>query len=155
MKIKEIVTRSMVVATPATTIKEACKLMKDFDIGFLPVMINNTYVGVITDRDIIIRAIANNIKLSSPIKDYITNFISTVNIEADLIDALKIMSMEKVKRLMVEEDKKIVGLISLSDILDVRNDNEVLELISKIFSKEDISLSEIRIPEENLDNLEL
>ena len=58
MKVKEIMTKDMVVAYPDTTLEAASSMMRNYDIGFLPVEKDNDFVGVITDRDIVIRALA-------------------------------------------------------------------------------------------------
>ncbi len=157
MRIKEVMTKNMVVANPNTTIEEVSNIMKNYDIGFLPIEEDNDFIGVITDRDIVIRALANGKNSNEEIQDYITNYIISVTSDTSLEDALKIMASEKIKRLMVEEDNKIIGLVSLSDILSKQNDDEFLEYVIAIFEPiENVSITnEIDIPQAEVDEFEL
>lgn len=157
MKIKEVMTKDMVVANPNTTIEEASNMMKNYDIGFLPIMEEDDFTGVITDRDIVVRAIANGKDSNEKIENYITNYIISITSDSSLEDALQIMASERIKRLMVEEDNKIVGLVSLSDILNKQNDDNFLEYVIAIFEPVDevIITNEIDIPEAEVDEFEL
>lgn len=157
MRIKEVMTKDMVVANNDTTIEEASNMMKNYDIGFLPIVEDHDFIGVITDRDIIIRAIANGKKGTEKLEPYITNYIISVTSDASLEDTLKIMASERIKRVMVEENHKIIGLVSLSDILNKQNDDEFLEYVIAIFEPmENVSITnEIDIPQAEIDEFEL
>lgn len=157
MKIKEIMSKNLIVAYPETTLKEASNMMKNYDIGFLPIESNGDFIGVITDRDIVIRANANDKKMSEKIENYITNYIISVASDTDLESALEVMAQEKVKRLLVEEKEKIVGIVSLSDILNKYQDNNALEYVIAIFAPFDSVeiTNEIDIPQAEIDEFEL
>lgn len=157
MKIKEVMTKDMVVASKDTTIEEASNMMKNYDIGFLPIVEDHDFIGVITDRDIVVRAIANGKKSSEKLDQYITNYIISVTSDTSLEDTLKIMASERIKRLMVEENHKIIGLVSLSDILNKQNDDKFLEYVIAIFEPmENVSITnEIDIPQAEVDEFEL
>jgi predicted transcriptional regulator len=154
MKVKDIMSKSMVTANINNTLSEVSRMMKEYDIGFIPVENENDFIGVITDRDIVIRAIAKGISVDDKIDKYITHYISSISDDASIEEALELMSEEKVKRLLVEEKRKIFGILSLSDILSVQDDNFVIKAISNIFSpfgkpltENDISLIEAEIDE--------
>lgn len=157
MKVKEIMSKSMITANIDNSISEVSRMMKEYDIGFIPVKNANDFIGVITDRDIVIRAISKGIELSSEIEKYITNYIVTIESNADVDEALEVMSKEKIKRLMVVDKRDIVGIISLSDILSVQYDNYVLEYIANIFSPfgKPLTENEINLIEAEVDEFEL
>lgn len=124
---------NLVVASSKDTICQVSNLMKNNDIGFIPVADNNHIIGVVTDRDIIIRGISENLKPDNLIYDIITTHIFTINENSDLNSALKLMSDKQIKRLLVLNNKKIVGIISLSDIIKVSSDNNhIIKCMKKI-----------------------
>lgn len=157
MRIKEVMTKDMVVASPDTTIEEASNMMKNYDIGFLPVVEDHDFIGVITDRDIVIRAIANGKKGKEKIEQYITGYIISVTSNTSLEDTLKIMASERIKRVMIEENHKIIGMASLSDILNKQNDDNFLEYVIAIFEPaENVAITnEVDIPQAEVDEFEL
>lgn len=157
MKVKDIMSKSMVTAHTHNKISEVSRMMKEYDIGFIPIEDNNDFIGVITDRDIVIRAIAKGTNCDDTIDKYITNYIISISSDADIEEALELMSEEKIKRLLVEDKRKIVGILSLSDILSIQNDNYILEYISNIFSPfgKPLTENEINIIEAEIDEFEL
>ena len=157
MRIKEEMTKNMVVANPTTTIEEASNMMKNYDIGFLPIEEDHDFIGVLTDRDIVVRAIANGKKGNEKIEPYITNYIISITSDSSLEDALQIMASERIKRLMIEENNKIIGMVSLSDILNKQNDDKFLEYVIAIFEPIDsvVITNEIDIPQSEIDEFEL
>ena len=112
--------------------KDISKLMKKHNIGFIPIKDDNNYVGVITDRDICL-AISSIKSTSDPIKDYITNNIISIDVKSNIDDALDKMGKYKIKRLLVKEKDNIVGILSLSDILEFSNDDNLIYTFKTIF----------------------
>ena len=157
MKVKDIMSKSIITVNTGTAISEVSRNMKEYDIGFIPVEGDKGFVGVITDRDIVIRAISKGIDVKDPVEKYITNYIISINSNAKIDDAIKLMSEEQIKRLLVEEKGKMVGILSLSDILSAKKDIEVLEYIANIFSPFDrpIIKNEINLIEAEVDQFEL
>lgn len=157
MKVKDIMSKSMVTANITNSVSEVSRMMKEYDIGFIPVKSDDDFIGVITDRDIVIRAISKGIELNNEIEKYITNYIITIESDADIDEALELMSSEKIKRLLVEEKREIVGIISLSDILSIQYDNYVLEYIANIFSPfgKPLTENEINLVEAEIDEFDL
>lgn len=157
MNIKEIMTKSIIYADINNTIDEVANLMKTYDIGFIPIKDNGQFIGVITDRDIVIKAINNNDKLDQPIKEFITSNIISIDISKSLEDAVKLMSDYQIRRLMVKNKDKFVGIISLSDILSIKHDFDILKYISKIFMPNDkmIFQNDIDLPQAEIDEFEL
>ena len=99
MKINEIMSKNIIYASDDNTIEEVASLMKTYDIGFLPVKDKDNYIGVITDRDLIIRAISNDTLIKDKIK-------------CDINEALELMSEYQIRRLMIKHENKYVGILS-------------------------------------------
>lgn len=133
--VQDIMTKKIIYAKADDTISSVSKKMLEFDIGFLPVEKNKKIIGVITDRDIATKVYSNTKSLDVKIEDYINKNIIFCNKESKLEEALSIMSKNKVKRLIVLDNKLVVGIISLSDILNHFN-NELLliDTLKSIFT---------------------
>ena len=99
--------------------------MKKYDIGFIPIVDKNKLVGVITDRDIVINAISNNCSFNDLIDKYVVKNIISIEQNKSIDDALNLMALKKIKRLIVTDNNKISGILTLSDILG-KYDNEIL-----------------------------
>lgn len=120
MQAKDIMTSSLIVVDKNSDVFEIAKIMKEEDIGFLPVSDNKKIIGVITDRDIVVKVLANN---DTKIENYISKDIITCNINDSIDDILLKMKENKIKRILVIDDKKVVGVISISDILNTNYNN--------------------------------
>lgn len=132
MQAKDIMTSSLIVVNKDSNVFEIAKIMKEEDIGFLPVSDNKKIVGVITDRDIVVKALANN---DTKIENYISKDIITCNINDSIDDILLKMKENKIKRLLAVDDKKVVGIISISDILNTNyNNNDKIISIQSIWA---------------------
>lgn len=133
MKAKSLMTKSLIVAKENNDIYTVSNIMKENDIGFLPIADNNNkIIGVITDRDIIVKIIANK---DTKIKNYITKNIIYCNINDTIDNILSLLTKYKIKRLLVEDSMKLVGIISISDILNTEhNDKDKLSIIKNIWS---------------------
>lgn len=126
MELSKIMSKDLIIRDINDTFYDISNTMKQYDIGFLPISNKNKIVGVITDRDIVINAISNNVDLDSKIENYITKRIIYVNINDSIDTAIRVMGQERVKRLLVVDNKKIVGILSLSDIINTNINNELL-----------------------------
>lgn len=117
--VNEVMTRDVHLASPEQTIRDAAAAMAREDIGSLPVGENDKLVGMITDRDIVLRAIANGRDATTPIRDVMTTDIKYCYAD-DRIDAVaKNMAELGVRRLpVVSRDKRLVGIVALSNVAD-------------------------------------
>jgi len=118
MKIKDVMTRQVTVVQPNTTIAEAADLMKSLDVGLLPVCEGERLVGMLTDRDITVRATAEG---QSPamtlVSDVMTPEVHFVFDDQDVEDAARVMKQQQVRRVVVlDSDKRLVGIASLGDL---------------------------------------
>lgn len=122
MKVSDIMTRDVHLLSPAQTIREAASIMADIDAGALPVGDNDRLVGMITDRDIVVRAIAKGKALDTQVADVMSREMLYC-FDTDDIDAVaRNMGKSQVRRLPVlDRDKRLVGIVSLGDL--ARNDD--------------------------------
>lgn len=130
--IREIMTYNIISSNKDTSIKEISSLMKEHNIGFIPIKDKDEYIGVITDRDICL-AIPTISNINDSIKSHITNNIIYIDVNSDVNNALKIMGTNKVKRLLVKEENNIIGILSLSDILNYTNNKNIINTYKTIF----------------------
>ena len=133
MNLELIMTKKIIVGNIDNSITEISNLMKKYDIGFLPIVDNNKVKGVITDRDIIIEALTNTNDLNKTIENYITTNIITADINKSIDDVLNIMGENKIKRIIINDNNKMVGIISLSDIINSKyNSDLIIKTLQKI-----------------------
>ena len=135
-KVHQAMTDSPRCVTPDTTVSEAAQLMKSEDVGSLPILDGEHLAGMVTDRDIVIRAIAEGKDpRGMPVREVSSRELVTVNADEDLSTALQLMASEQVRRLpVVDDDGKLVGILAQADVaLEAKEKNvgEMVEEISK------------------------
>jgi CBS domain-containing protein len=117
MKVSEAMTRHVRVASPDETVRDVARLMADVDAGVVPVGENDRLVGMVTDRDIAIRAVAEGRGPDTPVRDVMTPDVRYCFEDEDTAEVARTMAREQVRRLPVlDSDKRLVGIISLGDI---------------------------------------
>ncbi len=118
MKVRECMSHDVVVANPRQTIAEAARMMSDCDAGVLPVGEDDRLVGMITDRDIVIRAVAKNLGPTTAIRDAMSSDQVLYCFDDDDVgDVAENLAEQQVRRLPVlNREKRLVGIISLGDI---------------------------------------
>ena len=133
MNINDIMSKKIIVGSTTNTLSEIAELMKKYDIGFIPIVDKNKLVGVITDRDIVINAISNNYSFNDLIDKYVVKNIISIDQNKSIDDALNLMALKKVKRLIVNDNNKISGILTLSDILGKYDNEIILDTFKQIF----------------------
>lgn len=118
MQVKEIMTTQVATIGPDNTVLDAAKVMQAHNIGSIPVcQQNGKVIGIVTDRDIIVRNIANSgDPKTALIKDLMTKEVISANPTMDIDLAVKIMAQNKVRRLPVINNDAIVGMIAIGDL---------------------------------------
>lgn len=119
MKLSEIMTRDVEIIQPDDTLKVAAQKMRDRDIGFLPVCDGESLMGVLSDRDIAIRALADGMDIAVMLgRDLMTTPAIYAFDDQDVAEAAKIMEENQIRRLVIldRDDKRLVGVISLGDL---------------------------------------
>ncbi len=123
MKVSEVMTREVKIADPSRSIQDAAKLMEKNDCGSLPVGEGDRLVGMITDRDIVIRAVAAGLAPSTPIREVMSRELKYCFEDDEIEDVAENMGDIRMRRLPVLNSKKrIVGIVSLGDL--ARSDDE-------------------------------
>ncbi len=117
MKVSEAMSREVRIMNPEGTIREAARMMAEIDAGALPVGANDRLVGMITDRDITVRAVAHGRPPSTKVADVMSNEILYCYEDDELEAVANNMAAVKVRRLPVLDcDKRLVGIISMGDL---------------------------------------
>jgi CBS domain-containing protein len=110
-------TRSVEVAAPSQSVVEAARLMAELDIGALPVGENDRLIGMVTDRDIVVRGLANGCGPDTPIRDVMSEEIRYCYEDQTVEEVTQNMGDLQVRRLPVlNRDKRLVGIVSLGDL---------------------------------------
>ena len=117
MQIADAMTRDVQVVNPGQTIADAARMMADCDCGVLPVAENDRLVGMITDRDIVVRALAQGKTPDASIKDVMSSEVKYCFDDDDVSNVARNMGDLQIRRLpVVNRDKRLVGIVSLGDI---------------------------------------
>lgn len=117
MKVRDVMTKSVATIRPDATIKEAASIMQQHNVGSIPVVDTNGLVGIVTDRDIVVRNIAaGQDPQSTPVKNVMTSQVTTVTPDEDVHNISQMMSTRQIRRVPVVENQKLVGMVSLGDI---------------------------------------
>lgn len=116
MNVGEIMTKSVKTVSPSDPIKKAAEIMKDVGCGSVPVTDNGKVVGMLTDRDIVVKALAQGKNSDSPVKDYMASHVVTAHEDTDARDAANMMAENQVRRLPVVEKDKLVGILAIGDL---------------------------------------
>jgi CBS domain-containing protein len=117
MRVSEAMTREVRIASPGQSIRDVAKIMADIDAGAVPVGENDRLVGMITDRDIAIRAVAEGKGPDTPVREVMSTEVKYVFDDDDLEHVAKNMGDIQVRRLpVVNRDKRLVGIVSLGDM---------------------------------------
>ncbi|WP_426027936.1 CBS domain-containing protein [Brevundimonas sp. TWP2-3-4b2] len=135
MKVRDVMSKDVQVARPGDTIQDVAARMAAGDFGFMPVTDGDTLIGTITDRDLVIRALAQGAATSAPVVEYITRDPHTAFADDDLKTVLDAMGTKQVRRLPVlDKDSRLVGVVSLGDLstkVKEKYAGEALEDISR------------------------
>lgn len=133
MRVAEAMTRDVRVANPDQSIFEAAQMMADCDCGVLPVGENDRLVGMITDRDIVIRALAQGKAGETKIRDVMSADVKYCFEEDDLDNVARNMGDLQVRRLPVlNRDKRLTGIVSLGDLSGGAETQTTAQVVSAI-----------------------
>ena len=117
VKIKDIMTHAVACVDPRTSVTEVAQLMQKHDVGAVPVCEGSKIMGVVTDRDIVVRNIAHGKDPHvTPVRDIMSSHVQSVSPEMSLDQAAGIMAGHQIRRLPVVENDHLVGMVSLGDL---------------------------------------
>jgi CBS domain-containing protein len=119
--------------TPDTSVQHAARLMREADVGSLPVLDGERVIGVVTDRDIAVRAVAEGKAPDTPVAEVASRDVVSVRPEQDLDEALRLMAQHQVRRLpVVEQDGRLVGMFAQADAAMEAEPARVGEMVEEI-----------------------
>ena len=132
--IRDLMTRGPRTIDTAGSAVEAARMMRDEDVGLIPIVESDHLVGTVTDRDIAVRLVAEG---KSPEKTRVADIASrelvTIDPDQDVDEALRLMAKHQVRRLpVVDEDGKLVGIVAQADVAKHAQESETGEVVEKI-----------------------
>jgi len=132
--VREAMTPSVRTASPSQSLADAAQMMKSDDVGSIPIVEEGRLVGIVTDRDIAIRAVAEGVDPNAvTIADIASRELVTVDPDQDLDEALALMARHQVRRLpVVEEDGQLVGILAQADVALEAKEKKAGELLEQI-----------------------
>ncbi len=133
-QLNDLMSRDVQVISPDMSIKEAAIKMRDGDFGMMPVGEDDRMIGTLSDRDIVIRAVADGLNADTKVRDVMSEGVAWVYEDDSVENAAMIMSEWQVRRLpVVDRDKRLVGIVALGDFAVESSDIQpVVEALSEI-----------------------
>ena len=116
MIIREVMTPNPRSDSPSDSIQNAACIMRDEDAGAVPVVDNGRAIGIVTDRDIVVRVVAEGGQLNRPIRDIVTGSLVSATPDMSTREAAQLMSDHQIRRLPVVENDRLVGIVSIGDL---------------------------------------
>jgi CBS domain-containing protein len=132
--IKEVMTPSPTTVEPDASVVDAARTMRERDTGIVPVVEDGKLIGTVTDRDIVVRLIAEGRDPgSATVREIASTDLVTVDPQQELDEGLRLMAQHKVRRLpVVEEDGRLVGIVSQADVARQEDDARTGEVVEQI-----------------------
>ena len=115
MNVRDVMTKNPRTVAPNDSIQRAATVMKEVDTGFVPIVENGKVVGVVTDRDIVVRAVAAG-SFDKPVSEIATRDLVFVAPGDSTREAEKLMSQRQIRRIAVDDNGQLVGIVSLGDL---------------------------------------
>jgi len=136
MRCRDIMTSDVKTATREMSLRDVAQLMRDGDMGSVPVVEDGKLVGIVTDRDIVVRSIAEGRDASSPVGEAMTTEIFSVGPDDFVFEAIRLMGDKQVRRIpVVTASGELAGIISMADIaLEIEDQREIAEALEEISS---------------------
>lgn len=117
MKVKDIMTTNVQCANQSTTLEEVANKMKSLNVGSIPVCDSgNRLLGIVTDRDIVVRGLSQGLQSQAMAKDVMTVSPVTVSPDTDVTEATRLMSEHQIRRIPVVENGILVGIVAIGDV---------------------------------------
>lgn len=116
LKIRELMTTDVRTISPNATIKDVANIMNTVDVGSVPVVDNNKLVGIVTDRDIVLRSVAKGQDPNQKVCDVMTKDIKTISPDTEVHEAADLMAKRQIRRLPVVDNGNLVGIVAIGDL---------------------------------------
>lgn len=135
---REIMTAVVRTASPGDPLNLVSAMMRDGDMGSVPIVDGEKLIGIITDRDIVVRAVADGKTPDTPVSEVMTTEIFSVRPDAFVFEAIRLMGDRQIRRVpVVDEHGRLAGIIAMADIaLETEDQREIAETLEDISSGE-------------------
>ncbi|MBP6004949.1 MAG: CBS domain-containing protein [Pyrinomonadaceae bacterium] len=136
VRCREIMTKSVKTASSGDTLREVAAMMRDGDMGAVPVVDGGKLIGIVTDRDIVVRSVAEGHDASTPIREAMTSELHTVRPDDFVFEAIRLMGDKQIRRIpVVGGSGELAGIISMADVaLETEDELEIAEALEEISS---------------------
>jgi len=135
-RVGDIMTKSVRTASPSATLREVAEMMRDGDMGAVPIVDENKLVGIVTDRDIVVRGISVGLASDAAISEVMTTDLFTVTSDEFAFEAIRLMGDKQIRRIpVVANNGSLAGIIAMADIaLEMEDEREIAETLEEISS---------------------
>ena len=133
---REIMATNVKTATREMPLRDVAVMMRDGDMGSIPVVENGKLIGIVTDRDIVVRSLADGRNSDSPVGEAMTTEIFSVRPDDFVFEAIRLMGDKQVRRIpVVDSEGSLAGIIAMADIaLEMEDEREIAETLEEISS---------------------
>lgn len=135
-RVSAIMTKNVRTAGPETTLKEIAVMMRDGDMGAVPIVADGRLVGIVTDRDIVVRSVSDGRSADSPVSDAMTTELFTVSPDDFAFEAVRLMGDKQVRRIpVISGDGSLAGIVAMADVaLEMEDERQIAETLEEISS---------------------
>lgn len=133
---REIMTKNVTTGARGMTLQEVSVILRDGDIGALPIVESDKLIGIITDRDIVVRGIAEGKEITAAVEEIMTAEIFSVKPNDFVFEAIRLMGDKQIRRVpIITESGELAGIIAMADVaLETEDEREIAETLEEISS---------------------
>ena len=133
MKVREIMSSNVATCAPSAKLSEVAKLMKKHDCGAVPVVSNGKLEGIITDRDIVVRGLAEGKNIADmDAASLMSKSVHSVDQDASVDECMKLMESKQIRRIVVCDGNKIAGIVAQADVALNAPEKETGDVVKKV-----------------------
>lgn len=132
----EIMTRDVTTASPQASVAEVGVMMREGDMGVVPIVEGEKLIGIVTDRDIVVRVVAEGKPPATPVSEAMTTELFTVSPGDYVFEAIRLMGDKQVRRIpVIDSNGSLAGIIAMADVaLETEDEREIAETLEEISS---------------------
>jgi CBS domain-containing protein len=131
--INEVMTHDPRTLTPESSVAEAARFMRDDDVGSIPLVEGTKCIGTVTDRDIVVRVVAESLPLETPVREIAAKSLVTIDPQQPVEEAMRLMAEHQLRRLPVcDEDGQLVGIVAQADVARFASPEQTGETVEQI-----------------------
>jgi CBS domain-containing protein len=131
--VNEVMTHDPRTLTPESTVEEAARFMRDDDVGSLPLVEGSKCIGTVTDRDIVLRVVAESRPLDTPVREIAAKQLVTIDPQQSVDEAMRLMAEHQLRRLPVcDEEGQLVGIVAQADVARYASPEQTGETVEQI-----------------------